>query len=556
MHITIRVFEEEITLEKENNSSAFVRVPFCKKRNSIDLICNIAKISQKYTDSYSLNRNESRDVSVALGEIGEQIAKDIFCDQYRIVKDFFYQYSPDTPIQIKGDHNFWIPWELLYFGEGQRDSLEGFLGFKRNIFRQFPSQGPKLVLKKENLKVGFLAHKKVAFSEEEYAILKQHEGASKIRRVVKKCFIEGQEFDPDSLDALHILHVAGLVLPSMHFEKSAILVDNDYQLHLSRIFDEKFLFYHPALILLNLRNNYLRKPEDIIAYVKLLIKCKVSGVIANELPVPARLAMEFSKRFYAAFLTDGLSFDKALKQAKSTMLEDFQNPFAMFYTPYAYVMDERIDDQIIEEKLAKLREKERSVSGMVTTSTIPADTQKTTILFLAANPIGMTPLRLDEEVREISKNLKCSKKRDNLILKREFAVTSDIFMQAILDVRPHIIHFSGHGEREGVYLEDEQGKPKLIDSETLAGFFCLFKDSVQCVLLNTCYAAAHAETIKEHVPHVIGMSSDIPDTSAISFTKGFYKAIGAGRDIPFAFSFGKAAMKLPRDTEYEMPILL
>ncbi len=213
--------------------------------------------------------------------------------------------------------------------------------------------------------------------------------------------------------------------------------------------------------------------------------------------------------------------------------------------------------QQLEQKLAELQAGDSTAYNSSSAGKPPlSGTGKTKILFLAANPINTTRLRLDEEIQKISLNLKLAKERDNLILSQEWAVTPDILMQAILDTSPQIIHFSGHGEQEGIYLEGEQGKPQLVGAEALASLFRLFKDSVQCVLLNACYSAAQAEAIKEHIPHVIGMSSAIPDTSAISFTTGFYKAIGAGRDIPFAFELGKTAVQLQGNTGSELPMLL
>lgn len=212
--------------------------------------------------------------------------------------------------------------------------------------------------------------------------------------------------------------------------------------------------------------------------------------------------------------------------------------------------------QQLEQELAELQAGSAIAgSDAIGANSTPSATGKTKILFLAANPISTTRLRLDEEVQKISLNLKLAKERDNLILSQEWAVTPDILMQAILDTSPQIIHFSGHGEQEGIYLEDEQGKPQSVGTEALANLFRLFQDSVQCVLLNACYSAAQAKAIKEHIPHVIGMSSAIQDTSAISFTTGFYKAIGAGRDIPFAFELGKTAVQLQGDTGSELPTL-
>ncbi|WP_339138615.1 MAG: CHAT domain-containing protein [Candidatus Electrothrix sp. GW3-4] len=207
--------------------------------------------------------------------------------------------------------------------------------------------------------------------------------------------------------------------------------------------------------------------------------------------------------------------------------------------------------QQVEQELAELQG-----GGSAPEQEPSPSTGKTTILFLAANPMDTARLRLDEEVRQISTDLKLAKERDLLHLTQEWAVTSDTLMQAILDTRPQIVHFSGHGEQEGICLEDGQGIAKLVSAAALANLFRLFKDSVQCVLLNACYSLAQAEAIKEHIPHVIGMSSAIPDTTAISFASGFYKAVGAGRDIPFAFELGKAAVLMQGDGGDELPVLL
>ncbi len=175
---------------------------------------------------------------------------------------------------------------------------------------------------------------------------------------------------------------------------------------------------------------------------------------------------------------------------------------------------------------------------------------------MGANPSSYARLELGEEVKKIQRNLKVAKERDNLELKQEWAVTIETLMQAILDESPNIIHFSGHGQQEGIILQNEIREPKIVSGEALASLFRLFKDTVQCVVLNACYSEYQANLIKSHVPYVIGMKSGIPDGAAISFSTGFYKAIGAGRDIPFAFEFGNTAIKLEGLSEDDIPILL
>lgn len=213
--------------------------------------------------------------------------------------------------------------------------------------------------------------------------------------------------------------------------------------------------------------------------------------------------------------------------------------------------------QQLEQELAELQGGGSTTTRHSMPEQEPApSTGKTTILFLAANPMNTARLRLDEEVKKISTDLRLSRERDNFILAQEWAVTPDSLMQAILDTSPQIVHFSGHGEQEGICLEDEQGRAKFVSVEGLANLFRQFRDSVRCVLLNACYSLAQAEAIKEHIPHVIGMSSAIPDTAAISFARGFYKAVGAGRDIPSAFELGRAAVLMQGDEGDELPRLL
>ncbi|WP_339381330.1 CHAT domain-containing protein [Brasilonema sp. UFV-L1] len=118
------------------------------------------------------------------------------------------------------------------------------------------------------------------------------------------------------------------------------------------------------------------------------------------------------------------------------------------------------------------------------------------ILILAANPKDTTPLRLDEEVREIDAGLQRSKHRDQFVLQQKWAVRARDIQQAMLAIEPQIVHFSGHGTGdEGLVFEDETGSVKIVDGEALAGLFELFADQVECVVLNGCYSQVQAEAI-------------------------------------------------------------
>ncbi|MEH2243852.1 CHAT domain-containing protein [Nostoc sp.] len=178
------------------------------------------------------------------------------------------------------------------------------------------------------------------------------------------------------------------------------------------------------------------------------------------------------------------------------------------------------------------------------------------ILILAANPQGTTPLRLDEEVREIDAGLQRAKHRDQFVLEQKWAVRPRDIQRAMLDINPQIIHFSGHGTKdEGLVFEDETGSAKLVNGEALAGLFDLFADQVECIVLNGCYSEMQAEAISQQINYVIGMKKAIGDRAAIEFAVGFYDALGAGRSVEFAYKFGCAAIRLAGIPEQLTPTL-
>jgi TIR domain/CHAT domain len=180
-----------------------------------------------------------------------------------------------------------------------------------------------------------------------------------------------------------------------------------------------------------------------------------------------------------------------------------------------------------------------------------------TILFLGANPQDTSRLRLDQELRDISEGLQRSQQRDRFNLEQKWAVRPRDIQRAMLDFQPQIVHFSGHGDGEaGLVFEDEVGNSKLVDGAALAGLFELFADNLDCVVLNGCYSEVQAQAIGQHIPYVIGMNQAIGDKAAIIFAVGFYDALGAGRDVEFAYKLGCNAIRMEGIAEHLTPVLL
>ena len=179
------------------------------------------------------------------------------------------------------------------------------------------------------------------------------------------------------------------------------------------------------------------------------------------------------------------------------------------------------------------------------------------ILFVAADPTDAARLRIGEEAREIGEKLHMARLKDVFVFEQRFSTRPEDLTQALLDVKPTIVHFSGHGTETGALcLEDKNGRTHPIDPGALASLFKQFTRNIECIVLNACYSEEQAIAISQHIKYVIGMNSAIGDKAAIAFSIGFYQALGSGRSVVDAFDFGCTQIRLQGITEYLTPVLL
>ena len=185
---------------------------------------------------------------------------------------------------------------------------------------------------------------------------------------------------------------------------------------------------------------------------------------------------------------------------------------------------------------------------------MPAD-QKLKILFLAANPINTTQLRLEQELRDVKIALRQSRYRDQFDLQAVSAARINDMRQAMLDIEPQILHFSGHGEGGAIYLEDKDGNARPIGAAAFANFLTNFP-SVQCVVLNACYSEELGAAINTTVPFVVGMETAVEDEAAISFAVAFYDVLGSGGNYERAFRLAANALELEDKLTAANPVLV
>lgn len=170
---------------------------------------------------------------------------------------------------------------------------------------------------------------------------------------------------------------------------------------------------------------------------------------------------------------------------------------------------------------------------------------KTTVLFLAANPIKTNSLNLDEEIRAINEKIRMSDHRNSLDLISALAARPDDLLQSLNQHKPHVVHFSGHGSPDGkIILVDNNGNPQPVSAGALKRLFSTLKGNIQLVVFNACYSKIQAEAITEVIDCAIGMNAPVGDNAAIVFAGSLYRAMGFGRSIKEAFEQGLVAVSL------------
>jgi len=175
----------------------------------------------------------------------------------------------------------------------------------------------------------------------------------------------------------------------------------------------------------------------------------------------------------------------------------------------------------------------------------PARTRRTgphVILFVAANPDGSLRLRLAEESAEIARELRQTLHRDDLQFEPRGAVSIDELLRSIDELAPTVLHISGHGDGQGLLLQDARGQPERVSARALAMIIHAAGRTLRVVVLNVCHSAMYADALRREVECVVCMDGEIQDVAARVFATRLYGALGNGRSVANAVEQGVAAL--------------
>lgn len=165
------------------------------------------------------------------------------------------------------------------------------------------------------------------------------------------------------------------------------------------------------------------------------------------------------------------------------------------------------------------------------------------ILFLAANPTDNVRLRLEDEYRLLRNRMHDNAEASNCELRVEFAARPAELQMALLEYKPHVVHFAGHGNGEGICLETDEGKTCAVSAEQLITLLSLARRHVRLVVLNACRTAPQTEALGRLVDFVVGTAAPIADDAAVRFTADFYRVLAVGGTVRDAYMSAKGELQ-------------
>lgn len=183
--------------------------------------------------------------------------------------------------------------------------------------------------------------------------------------------------------------------------------------------------------------------------------------------------------------------------------------------------------------------------------------EKLRVLILGASAGG--DLRVGREQKRIRAAVESALHRDLVELDVRPAATAQDLLDGITKFRPHVVHFSGHSNKDLIVFEDERDEKHegaVVTARAFARAIKATDEPPLLVLLNSCHSAVQINRLVDDVaPFAIGMSDSIADGDAINYAAQFYAAVANGQSINSSHLSAQAALELAGLSGAELPTL-
>ncbi|RXZ51862.1 hypothetical protein [Agromyces binzhouensis] len=183
--------------------------------------------------------------------------------------------------------------------------------------------------------------------------------------------------------------------------------------------------------------------------------------------------------------------------------------------------------------------------------------EKLRLLMLASS--GEGDLRVAREQKRIKDAVQFASGRESISLDLRPAATGDDLLNGLTQGRPHIVHFSGHGNSAVIVFEqdtDETNTGAVVAADTLAAALRAVDEPPLLVVLNACSSAPQARQLVGGIASfAIGHADSIADGDAIAYAARFYASLADGQSIQASHHIAKAALLLQGTPDADLPQL-
>lgn len=331
------------------------------KESCTEALSKISEIANTDDLNSKVELGEARASKIlkSLAPLGEEV---LGREALERVTDLIRSYGNGAFTVVVND-DLWIPWELMH--ELDSDVVPAYVDFwgcKYRIYRRFPTNpgsGPdlaaKIQVRHERPQIAVLPYDQPGEApvdmhnrEIPYLMYLQTEEMARFQQVPG-------EYRPESWDEnfrflckwlreddSEIVHFAGL-LSFANEEELDLVLKNRFSISAQDLTAAARaqglnLEEAPRVAVLNARCDGEREPKNVLPVISALLGLGVRGVVASVHPVPDVFAAAFVEKFYRYFLF-GHEIGEALSEAKRLFVREFNNPLALFYSPFVNIQN-------------------------------------------------------------------------------------------------------------------------------------------------------------------------------------------------------------------------
>jgi hypothetical protein len=217
---------------------------------------------------------------------------------------------------------------------------------------------------------------------------------------------------------------------------------------------------------------------------------------------------------------------------------------------------DKSDQEARDRETSRRHQKERDHAREISRLSSPTihhvlvkapEPERLRVLYLTSSPGEGDALRVDAEVNNVLQALRGAKHRDLIELFHRPAARPQDLMDGINDIRPHVVHFSGHGGPSGLLFDNaslSSPEGQAVGFGALSKILRATSSPPTLAVLNACKTIDGADPLLEAVPVVIAMADTVGDMSAGLFATHFYAAIAAAQSIGHAVDQARAMVSI------------